>query len=351
MHGDLELHREKLEQEGIHFDYATLAVRSSDDESGKGCRYCGLCLYGCPYDSIFSAASQLEQMVRKGQIAYQSNILVDRISTNGSGVRIEGRSSSDNAPCSFDGQRAFLATGVLESARIVLNSTNRRTVRLRVQQSDIFTIPILRYRSTPDIERERINTLCQTVVDIDDPSICTRSVQLQLYGYNDLYSQILARRSGAFARPLAPVLRAVSARLLVAFGYLHSDVSSPIWLTRTDSSNGRLRLEGQTTQERKRVGDAVVGKFFRMRSYFQAVPIPQQLRFDDPGGSHRSGGCFPMRKAPEELETDEWGNIPELPGLHVVDASVLPSVPARPMAFTVMANAHRIASECPIPHA
>jgi hypothetical protein len=237
---------------------------------------------------------------------------------------------------------------VLESARIVLNSTHRRTTQLRVQQSDIFTVPMLRYRATPRTDRERIHTLCQTVVDINDPSISRHSVQLQLYGYNDLYSQIMANRTGALAGPLKPVLNAVSARLLVGFGYLHSDVSAPVWMTRTDSGNGRLRLEAETNHDLKRVGDAVVGKLFRMRSYFQAVPIPRQLRFDEPGGSHRSGGCFPMRKAPVELETDEWGNIPALPGLHVVDASVLPSLPAGPAAFTVMANAHRIASECPI---
>jgi len=55
-----------------------------------------------------------------------------------------------------------------------------------------------------------------------------------------------------------------------------------------------------------------------------------------------------MRNVPVGLETDPWGQVPALPRVHVVDASVLPSVPAGPVAFTVMANAHRIASECPI---
>jgi choline dehydrogenase-like flavoprotein len=37
-----------------------------------------------------------------------------------------------------------------------------------------------------------------------------------------------------------------------------------------------------------------------------------------------------------------------LRGVHIVDASVLPTIPASPTAFTVMANAHRIASEVPL---
>src|SRR5207302_70120 len=108
LHGDLARHRSELEREGIRFDYATLAVRSSDDETGRGCRHCGLCLYGCPYDSIFAAASQLARMVRQGHISYVSDVLVDRISMVNDRVRIEARSSKDNVPRSFDGQAAFL---------------------------------------------------------------------------------------------------------------------------------------------------------------------------------------------------------------------------------------------------
>jgi choline dehydrogenase-like flavoprotein len=37
--------------------------------------------------------------------------------------------------------------------------------------------------------------------------------------------------------------------------------------------------------------------------------------------------------------------------MHIVDSSVLPSLPAGPVALTMMANAHRIASECPIGYA
>ena len=57
-----------------------------------------------------------------------------------------------------------------------------------------------------------------------------------------------------------------------------------------------------------------------------------------------------MRSVPTGLETDLWGCVPGLPSVHVVDSSVLPTIPAGPLAFTVMANAHRIASECPISH-
>jgi choline dehydrogenase-like flavoprotein len=348
LHDDLGRHRPKLQREGVRFDYAPLAVRSADDKNGKGCRHCGLCLYGCPYDSIFSAASQLERLVRDGHVSYVPDVLVDRVSVEKGGVRIDARSAKANVARSFFGKAVFVAAGLLESARIALNSIKHVETPLRVQQSDIFTIPMLRYRSTSNISRERLHTLCQTVIEIDDASICPQPVQLQLYGYNDLYSQILEGRAGALSGPLRPLIRAASERLMVGFGYLHSDVSSAVWISRTGTGPGRLRVEGEVNPLTKRVAGAVVQKLYRLRSYFRTVPVPMQLRFDDPGGGHRSGGCFPMRHEPGSLETDLWGRLPGLPGVHIVDASILPSIPAGPMAFTAMANAHRIASECPL---
>jgi hypothetical protein len=275
-------------------------------------------------------------------------MLADRVSVLGNRIRIEGRSATDNGARVFEGEAVFVAAGLLESARIVLNSTRRASVSLQVRQSDIFTFPMLRYRSTGTIAQERIHTLCQMVMDISDSGISPNPIQLQLYGYNDLYPELLARRLGPLAFPLKPLLRHISERLFVAFGYLHSDVSSRVWITRSDDSDGRLHLRGELEYKTQSAGQAVVRKLFRLQKYLRAVPVPLQLRFDNPGGGHRSGGCFPMRHAPVGLQTDSLGRIAGLPGVHIVDSSILPSVPARPVAFTVMANAYRIASQSPL---
>ena len=51
-----------------------------------------------------------------------------------------------------------------------------------------------------------------------------------------------------------------------------------------------------------------------------------------------------MKKAPGALETDALGRLSGLQRVHLVDASVLPSIPATTITLSVMANAHRIAS-------
>ena len=51
-----------------------------------------------------------------------------------------------------------------------------------------------------------------------------------------------------------------------------------------------------------------------------------------------------MRENPEGLDTDILGRPAGLRRVHLVDASVFPSIPATTITFSVMANAHRIAT-------
>ena len=349
-YADMMRNRTELERNGIRFGYAELGVRSSDGDLEKSCRRCGLCLYGCPYDSIFAAGLSLERLVREGVASHVPNVLIDRVTSTSAGIRVEGRSVKDYSYCAFEGSAVFIAAGLLESARIILNSTAAKTgcrTPLRVRTSDIFTVPILRYRSVSQITTERMHTLCQMVMNIDDPGITEHPVHLQLYGYNDLYPKILTRKMGRPSHFMEPLLRKLSERLFVGFGYLHSEISSAIRFRLTTGSTGKLSIEGQENPESRRVTRAIGRKLFRNQWLLRAVPVTHQVKFDLPGGGIRTGGCFPMRSTPKGLETDLWGRLPDLPGVHVVDSSILPTIPAGPLAFTVMANAHRIASECP----
>jgi hypothetical protein len=351
LYADMASHRRQLEASGIRFDYAQLAVRSADDAERKGCRSCALCLYGCPYDSIFEAGASLSKLVRQGLVSHVPNVVIDRVNTTGAQVRIEGRSVTGDDVRVFDGSSVFIAAGLLETARIVLNSTNLKngsTRPLRIQTSDIFTLPIVRYSRSRGVSAERLHTLCQLMMNVDDRGISEHPVHLQLYGYNDLYPHILAGKSGRLLAPFKAATRSLAERLFVAFGYLHSRVSSTLDITPPANGTGRLMLTGHENQEGRRVAHAVARKLFQNRRFLRMIPIAPQLQFDLPGGSVRNGACFPMRRDPEGLETDVWGSIRALRNVHLIDASVLPAIPAGPIAFTVMANAHRIASECRI---
>jgi choline dehydrogenase-like flavoprotein len=69
------------------------------------------------------------------------------------------------------------------------------------------------------------------------------------------------------------------------------------------------------------------------------------LQIAKPGRGFHCGGSLPMRAQPGDFETDTLGRVRGWSRVHVVDASVLPAVPATTITFSVMANAHRIGWE------
>ena len=61
--------------------------------------------------------------------------------------------------------------------------------------------------------------------------------------------------------------------------------------------------------------------------------------------SYHFGGSFPHSVNQTGLGTDRLGHLDRWSNIHLVDASVFPNVPATTFTLTIMANAHRIASE------
>jgi len=64
-----------------------------------------------------------------------------------------------------------------------------------------------------------------------------------------------------------------------------------------------------------------------------------------PGWGFHYAGCLPMRASPQAYETHVDGRLWDSRRVRVVDASVLPSLPAKNLSLTMMANAARIAEE------
>jgi choline dehydrogenase-like flavoprotein len=136
-------------------------------------------------------------------------------------------------------------------------------------------------------------------------------------------------------------------RLLVLQCFLHSDDSSRLTLRLLRDGGGRPKLEVKGDVERSAYWSSVRAglKLAANGLKLGGLPVVPAMQFAEPGRSYHSGGTFPMRRAPGRLETDVLGQFPGLPGVHFVDASVFPGIPATTITLTVMANAHRIATE------
>jgi len=347
----MRANRDRLLQAGIHFGGSRLAVRTREDLSGKGCQHVGMCLTGCPYMAIWNAATSLAELMRHERFTYQGGVRVTAIKRAAGGVRVHGASAQGAKALYWEGRAAYLACGPLASSAIVLRSLSAPVARLKLQYQPYFMVPLLALQNVPDVERERLHTLAQIYLEIMDDRITRNPVHLQIYGYNDFIRANLDRFLGRFGPLGRPMRRQLLGRLMVVQGYLDSGESTGIDVEikrAPDGSFQKLVLRAPPSDKRlSRKMERIIRLLTRHCRQTGVVPIRPMLRIGLPGEGNHIGGVFPMRMNPGTFETDTTGQVSGLPGVHIVDASVLPRLPAATYTYTIMANAHRIGSTVP----
>jgi choline dehydrogenase-like flavoprotein len=140
---------------------------------------------------------------------------------------------------------------------------------------------------------------------------------------------------------LERVLRPLVGRMIVMQGYLHSGDSPGMTL---ELKADGVRLLGDDPAEGIARVRRLVRRLTANAHLLGMAPIPGLTQLGRPGKGNHVGGSLPMRHRPSELETDTMGRVPGWDRVHVVDSSVLPSLPATTVTLSVMANAHRIAA-------
>jgi choline dehydrogenase-like flavoprotein len=341
----LKKHRKRLTKAGIRFGQARIAVKALQFPDPKGCVYCGLCMYGCPYGFIYNSETTLAQLQTDPAFTYKPGVIVTTLRETGGSIHIQGYHQGDREPFDMEAGRAYLAAGPIPTTRILMRSMSFYDQTSWMKDSQYFLVPLVLTKSAGDVTREALQTLSQLFVEIIDPKISPHTIHLQLYSYNELVGQAVRRSFGPLAKPLESLARELERLLIIVQGFLHSNDSARIaaTLTRATESQGeRFKLQAEVAAKSKKIINQVLWKLLWHSDRTGAYPVWPMLQIAQPGRGIHSGGNFPMSAQPSAFETDTLGRPRGWQRLHAVDSTVLPSIPATTITFSVMANAHRI---------
>jgi len=341
---DLRRNKARLDSAGIAFGASRIAVRAGTRGNLPGCVYCGLCMYGCPNDLIYNSSFALPVLLANPNFHYVPDVIVTKLNESGGTVRIGARRKDGSPLKDFVGERVYLAAGAISSTQILLESLGAFDRPVTLADSCYFLLPMLRLAGSPGVATEQLHTLSQVFLEIMNPTVCDKTVHLQVYTFNDLYVAALRKMLG----PVYPIAGPILGRMLVLQGYLHSDLSPSIDITLSRPNGGdrrELRLEGQVMSEPTKKLLSRVARTLRSNwRSLRGIAATPMLHVPAPGRGFHSGGTFPMSTAPREFETDILGRPTGFKRVHVVDSTVFPSIPATTITLSVMANANRIAS-------
>ncbi len=332
----------------VAYGQARIAVRAQDGPDGRGCVYCGRCLSGCVYGSIYSAEQDLQKMIRAGEVDYRSGRTVIEFSERGNEVEVLCETSGGHERVVVN--RLFVAAGALNSTRLVLESKRLYDRPAVLKTTQGFVVPMVNVRGAP-FEWPNANTLSGAFFEFKHPSISDNWIHSQISPANEL---ILAKLGyQANNRLFDNVRKLALRRLLIALCSFHSDLAGSYLLRLNPGAASKRSVLSVTTQPSMHFANIMKKgsrRLTRLLSMVGVVPVTPFVHGDPskPIGWH-FGGTLPMTKAPsDEMHTDLLGRPKGWQQIHIVDSSVFPSVPATTVALLAMANASRIAQTAPL---
>lgn len=346
---DKRMHQnaEALEDRGFSFGQSRIAAcfDGSWERSDK-CRRCGLCLSGCVYENLYSSAWTLDDLCRSEQFTYLSGYVVDYIEKGQDGLVIHALKDENGSPSTFKADKVFLAAGSVASTRIVMKSKKLYNVPVSFKVSDYYILPTFTLFSQHNVVEEALNTCCQYYLQLNDRAVDSRLITMQVYTYNDYYYEAFKRAAGVFFPLLQKPIRWLLNRFVVILCYLHSENSAHMQFCLKDDD--LLQVVGVNNPESQRIAQRLKKKLWKSAFKTGLVPLPFLGGEQKIGLSVHFGASLPMGEVASGLQTDIFGGVDGLDGLHVVDAAAFPAVPATSPTFVIMANAYRIGAEIAI---
>jgi choline dehydrogenase-like flavoprotein len=327
-------------KDDVVFGQARLLVNAAA-EGSEACRYCGQCMSGCVYGSIYKAGDEIAVLHEAGEIEYLAGCLVDKVSEEGSKV-IVSYCDSEGRACLREFDKVFLAAGAVNSARVVLNSLDLLDHEVHLKTRGGFVMPVFSLRKLP-IDWPDCNTQPGLFLELKGKKL-EHWVHVQVSTDNELLLQKLGIRSDARGF-MARIKRFIAGHVLLLFVNYHSDHAGhyKLWLTRAAGAarTNALHTSHRIAAPQFRVLWTSCLKLFGVLARVGCLPLYPFARLNS--GAYHVGGTLPMKAKPSgKLETDVLGRVDVWQRIHVVDTSVFPSLPGTTIGLLAMANAYRI---------
>ena len=335
-----ERHRVEVRRRGVLLGRARLALQSDR------CVSCGLCMTGCPYSFVYSASQTFDDLVRDGRIEYTSGHVALRVGEEDGRPFVNARSLESGRVDTFFADKVLLACGALGTTRLVAQSLRLWSTRIHIRESAQFLAPLVSLRGVKRLTQDGTFTLNQFNILLPFDEVGHDLVEIHGYPYNQAIDDALP---GVLRRPELRFLRSqILKHLTVGIGYLPSWWSPGfnVIVAPPESDNALAGLtiapSGSSSLAEAKVRE-VVRRLARSARYLGWAPVGPQFVLSAPGKSYHFGGSFPHAASPTDLESDVEGRLNAWRHIHLVDASVFPTVPVTTFTLSIMANAHRIA--------
>lgn len=320
-----------------------VAPRAAMQHPNMGCTSCGLCQVGCVYGHIWSSAKTFESLTKTNRVTRLTGRVIRLETTRSSSTKVHIEQGDSGDVKVVTANHVLVAAGPISTASLMIRSGIVKS-GLELKDSQTFFVGGF---SRTNLSRSAHSTTLTEAVSVA-PSQSTESIShLQIYGPSEyLRSRIFGSNRLIAATP-TQLQKAISGHLAVCLGYLDSSESSSVRVF-AGAANA-IHVRGEPRVNHRKVKAAISAHESNMNRLGIRL-ISSSLRILPVGGGNHLGASIPMASKSEERQrlaawSDNLGRPFGSGSVHILDSSVLPSVPAGPITLMAMGNSRRIARQ------
>ncbi len=310
-----------------------LAVNGYGQNMGEGCTNCGLCLSGCPGDHIWNASGYFATDLPNLVIEESWVLSIENLEKE-TKVRIHYRDFSDEVAFQ-DFDDIFVAAGALSTAQLLIKS--KIAEKIIIRDSPVTVVPFLssNFRKL-NVENGIALSSMFIAMNLDQSS--EEHIFMQCYGMNDdLRRRVLFEKPVLRIVPM-PFLRFILNRVGLAMVFQDMKYGGKIQISKLDEGRTRIFEKSQ----RSEIGRVKLRDALKQLIRHNLLPLWFLRHEGKPGEGFHFGASISQNMSRFPGEDQEIFKI-NAPNVHIVDSSVLPTIPCYPTTFTAMANAYLIA--------
>ncbi len=325
--------RKFLNKRGVFIGHPRTSILTEDNHQRTATSYDGLEFFRPSSPSLYTPAFTLKKLIDSGHVTYMPGLLATQFADEENGASVRVRDIHDGGEKLISARKLVLAAGALGSARLALVSGNNDQMRLPLLDNPLSYIPLInpmRLGRTQDPKTSYLQlNLCFRQKD-------TPLTMGSFYAINGLlHSDFACELPLKMADNLRLIPHIVPAVLILHLWYHDEADVSKSWVQidrdKVLHVHGKSPLNGAL--ERKLIWTLLRLGFFS---------LPGLVQYPQSGNSFHRCGTLPMRENPGPYETAADGRLGSARNIFVTDASIFPSLSAKNLSLTIMANAHRV---------
>lgn len=325
----------KLASTGFRIGRSRVAALSEDLEERYGCDSSGNCLWGCHRRSLYTASYDLTKLKKHNNFFYEENFVVDSVVRNGSFWTLESHQQISQERRSVSASKVLLAAGTLATTRLALKVLKiESSVPLLSSPTAAYLLWLPRMLGASRVSTFGLGQLSFSLRLNDEISAFGSTFSATGIPVSEFVRHLpLSRRYGV------DILGGLLSSCLVGNVFLPGNLSvSKAMLTK----DGFLMVDGGYSNKVPYLMAEVESRLRKAYMTIGAFLLPMSFTEGLPGGDIHYAGTLPMRKYAGLSETNAFGELHGLDGVHVVDGACLPSLSEKSHTLTIMANADRI---------